>query len=221
MNDSVNTALGICIVCLIAILWRVAIGVIYYLKRYTPNYRHGCGRFHHTYHQMELVSASITGGQDAIYRTLSNFLFFDHDYNNAAIVHTFTYKGVRYATFDTKGVLGIFSDLINPRKVPVRVRLTELDWCVHADTLGGHMLAGERRWTVISIGDHLVVATEAYERPRGWLNQLGMSFALKTQLLIWKVYLQNIAKCHADVDGINVASSNEYIDNSPWKPANG
>ena len=81
------------------------------------------------------------------------------------------------AKFYTKGLPGLFSGLINPFWVHVRIWTRRSLRLVVADTLGGHMLAGQRRWQAMqgNSKDEIKVTTEAYERPRGWINFVGMT----------------------------------------------
>jgi hypothetical protein len=55
------------------------------------------------------------------------------------------------------------------------------------------MLVGQRHWFAGEGDGRLVFGTEAYERPRTILNQIGMAFGARwLQMGIWRAYLHNI-----------------------------
>jgi hypothetical protein len=76
-------------------------------------------------------------------------------------------KGVRYVYFDSLGLFGVMSALINPPSIPVRLWSRRGACLVVADTASGHVLKGQRRWWANNVGaDSVEVSTEAYEHPR-------------------------------------------------------
>ena len=130
---------------------------------------------------------------DEIKFRLANFVDFNGGANYVANVSINYSSQRRYAWFDMRGLPGIPSWLLNGNPVPVQT------WCdstgtVYGDTADRHMLIGQRQWSVKETGPNaLVVFTEAYERPRGILNRLGMRRVGKeAQMAVWHAYLSNM-----------------------------
>ena len=66
---------------------------------------------------------------------------------------------------------------------------------VKGTTAGRHQLVGIRKWRVQPLSEKPLdvnLMTHAYEHPRGWLNEFGIWFARKDQMMIWEIYLKNI-----------------------------
>ena len=115
-------------------------------------------------------------------------------------------NGVAY--FESLGFFGVLSDIINPKKVPVRLSYQESSFQVSGTTLGNHMLAGERRWGVkltkakegewltdglVQAKTVITVWTESYDRPNGALNRGGMTMlGADSQLEVWEGYMRNM-----------------------------
>jgi hypothetical protein len=95
------------------------------------------------------------------------------------------------------------------------------------DTVGWHMLVGQRRWSVEIVGGTTVaLKTESYDYPRDQVNRLGMwLLGSPRQLKVWTEYFENL-RDHYVAQGATVASdvqgSQENLpsEQSPWPPAN-
>ncbi len=160
---------------------------------------------------------------DPIYTAMRDFRPFDGGHNGTALVYGKRGRnGDYYALFDTKKVFGYLSRLVNPAVVPVRIACDAATREIIGDTAGKHMLIGQRKWSIHVEPGAIRITTEAYERPRGLFNFLGMLvLGRRFQLRIWAAYLQNIAssvdrfhllQAHFDVDGPH------SVDGNPRQP---
>lgn len=165
---------------------------------------------------------------DQIYTDLYNFRFFNGGNNDVATISTKMIDGTRYGFFDSIGIFGLLSNLINPTEVPVRLWADRSDRTVIADTAGWHMLVGQRRWRVSHVGGTVIeIETETYDYQRDWLNRLGAwGLGESSQTEIWTQYLKNIRDAYVlqdsavPVGDIRVANENLGGANSPWRPVN-
>ena len=102
--------------------------------------------------------------------------------------------------------MGWGSDFINDDAVPVSLTFNDDTFTVTADTLNGHMLEGQRNWTVMMhpspCGCKVWILTWTYDRKVGLLNDWG-AWALGTnnQAAVWEQYLKNIVDAY---DGASV-----------------
>jgi hypothetical protein len=131
--------------------------------------------------------------------------------------------------FDSLGLFGLLSVLINPPSIPVRVWSRRKDRLVVADTADGHMLKGQRRWRAKrGRNNRIVVSTEAYEHPRNLANRIGMRLmGADRQAEIWTSYFENM-RLHYAVRAISTLVSVAPVDRvalpspsppkSPWVP---
>jgi len=176
-------------------------------------------------HQLNLTTTNNLSPQmlDEIQWRLSNFVDFNGGHNQVALVYTSWEGGVRYAWFDMRGPASTLSRLVNGSMVPVRL------WCeqalrqVVADTAGRHMLIGQRRWSFHAIAANSVtITTEAHERPRGRLNQVGMFLLGKAkQYEVWLAYFENLRrqlKLAFDATGTIVGYGPNTVNGNPWDP---
>ena len=200
----------------------------------TLNAGKGSGPLHHSAHSVQI---SFPAGTDMItkvneiYADLKDFRLFNDGVNDVARVTSETIGGVRYAFFDSIGVFGLGSNVINPVKVPVRLWSDISDKTVYADTAGAHMLVGQRRWSVRLVqGTTVEIRTETYDQDRDFLNRIGVSIVRDgigndVQSNIWKQYLTNIVNYHSANDGAvspqgAVVEFDEWLGDlqNPWQP---
>jgi hypothetical protein len=205
------------------------------------NYGQGYGKVSHSHHVMEVRfpdsipdSILITKIIEAIYEALKLFEWFNGYLNSTAMtaLRSNPLDGTRFILFDARGLFGVLAALINGRYVPVRIWSQRSCCQVTGDTAGTHMLVGQRRWRC-ALKDsqtpydqpRLVVSTEAYDQPRGWLNWIGLkAIGKKKQLEVWNSYLQNIASHLENRFHCSVAKSiqngmNDVPGDNPWLPA--
>lgn len=152
----------------------------------------------HSWHRLDVTVSAQNSSKilDEIQFRLGSFMGFNGAHNRVALAYTsWEDDDARYAWFSMSGVQGLASRIPNGRLVPVRLWCNKLIGLVCGDTAGRHMLIGQRRWTVTQTSPNtLEVVTEAYERPRGLLNRLGMRLMGRSaQLEVWKAYLGNLA----------------------------
>jgi hypothetical protein len=194
------------------------------------NWGNQTGTLNHTQHTLQLTfpaGTDMIAKINGIYDSLKNFDQFNGGHNTVASKSVTEQNGARYVWFDSLGMLGLTSDLINPTEVPVRVWSRRSDHLVVADTAGMHMLVGQRRWQVLLVGGTTVqIRTESYDYPRDVLNQLGMWGLGETeQLRVWTEYFENIRDYYVSTDGAAVQSdvqgTRELLpgQDSPWSPA--
>jgi RHS repeat-associated protein len=164
-----------------------------------------------------------------IYRDLNAFTHFNGGGNGFARVDIVTLNGCRYAGFDVERfVKGTLADWTHwADTAGVRLISYPTSHTVEARTIGGHPLVGVRRWRVyikdervniitrpldldaffrgetspsIPTGRRLIVIeTESYDNPSGWINDLAMNSTVgpltgvpQDQLRIWELYLTNM-----------------------------
>jgi hypothetical protein len=102
-----------------------------------------------------------------------------------------------YIYFETLGFMGVFSGIINPREIPVRLWCDKVSRTVIGDTATGHILIGQRRWMVSPTKNGIEIKTEARERASDRANWFGMIIAgKKLQREIWCRYFLNIRDGH-------------------------
>lgn len=219
-------------------LWRLT-----YLDSNDLTLNYGTQRdqtLNHTFHSMKLqfpAGTDMNAALDRIYADLRDFTYFDEsgvgtNHNYVATVDLLEEEGVRYAFFDTSNFLpfGGGSDFINPRKAPVRLSSDISDRRVYGDTLGWHMLVGQRQWWVEHVGGTTVeIKTEAYEFNRDPVNELGqwgLGFAnYDIQNDVWSGYLKNIRDAYVTTAGVTVVEDVNHIpvehfqgQPNPWLP---
>jgi hypothetical protein len=158
---------------------------------------------------------------------LHDFVCFDGQNNRVATVSScWKPEGgqrIRYVEFDTKGFFGHASRVNNPKFVPVRIWCDWLQRLVVGDTAEKHMLIGQRRWFVHQDAAAVYVRTEAYERPRGFVNRLGMRIVGRTkQTEVWKEYFENIN--HEVLKEFNASGTIGFSvpqekPGNPWEPS--
>jgi hypothetical protein len=157
---------------------------------------------------------------DDIYEALDGFHHFNGDCNDVAFCYSTIINGERFVVFDSLGVLGFFSDRVNPKFAPVRVWSDSVARIVFADTTGRHMLVGQRRWKV-KLQNQLgvFVGTESYDQPRGILNRIGMSWmGVAKQLRVWNAYLLNIRKFYEKVYPVRMVRSSTVVAKHQYLP---
>jgi hypothetical protein len=158
------------------------------------------GPLGHTRHRLKsLTSISDESGLGVaiVADSLSNVLWeFEHFNGRAslALCRTEMIDGEKYAFFDAKGPFGFLSDLFNAPAVPVRIRRLPAMRLVVGDTCDRHMLVGQRRWWVETIGSStLLLKTESYDYARGRRNRAGMVLlGARRQMRVWTDYFKNI-----------------------------
>jgi len=95
-------------------------------------------------------------------------------------------------------------------------------------TLGNHMLEGVRKWRVEIVSTTppvLRIETEAYERPRGLLNSIGVHTPFVgrfAQEVVWTKYLNNIARHYSasyngNAGDVVVTGSTTGSPDNPWR----
>jgi hypothetical protein len=178
----------------------------------------------HTSHDLSFPANGTfpPAGLDELYWRLTAFVGFNGNHNHVAVVHVTCEGNVRYAWFDMGGLSGKLSKLMNGPFAPVRV------WCdvacrlVVGDTAEGHMLIGQRRWTLEQNGSKVSLKTEAYERPNGLFNRLGAWLLGKArQAEVWRAYFQNILdwlETEFGLGGAITVGLPEEVQGNPWSP---
>lgn len=175
----------------------------------------------HSWHKLGLTEGANAINADELYQDLHDFVHFNGGHNHVALVYTSLEGGVRYALFDMLGPSSWLSWLANPRLVPVRIWCDQRTRTVVADTAEQHMLIGQRRWSVEWGRSRRRIRTEAYERPRGIINRVGMWLVgRQKQSEIWRAYLENIkaSLSKQSVSGSITVSSPEAVVGNPWEP---
>lgn len=183
------------------------------------------------------AGTDMNAAMDQVYGDLRDFTYFNNSglgvtNNYVASVRMDNQAGLQYAFFDTKNFLpfGAGSDFLNPREAPVRLSSDISERRVYADTLGWHMLAGQRQWWVEHVGGTTVeIKTEAYEFNRDPLNefgQVGLGWGnYDIQNDVWTGYLQNIRDAYVANSGVSVVDdvnhmTPEHLEGmaNPWLP---
>jgi hypothetical protein len=192
----------------------------------TPNWtpKAAANKTNHSVHVLNLVTPGKvpTKMLEEIKFRLAWFVDFDGGSNSVADVAIKWHKQIRYAWFTMRSLPGIPSRLLNGNPVPVQT------WCdpagmVTGDTADRHMLIGQRRWWVQQISDNaLMVATEAYEWPRGKINWLGMRWIGKNaQVALWHAYLSNmnveLTTRFGSTGTVTIAAA-QVVPGNPWRP---
>jgi hypothetical protein len=187
--------------------WRV---LYYPFVQISPNLtkRHEKLDFKHSSHTLRLdfgERAVTIAELDEILQSLHGFAEFRGNHNKQILCRL----SEGYIYFETLGIMGIFSGVINPREVPVRLWRDGGTRTVIGDTCTGHMLRGQRRWMVSATrtGNMIEIKTEARERAADRANWLGMCGPGKElQRRLWTHYLENIADRfqHATANQSNV-----------------
>jgi hypothetical protein len=157
----------------------------------------GRGPVSHNRHVLEVdfdASADISSVLDTIYEALKTFEWFNWEGNIALIAPYRDLDGTYYISFNAVGTFGLLSSILNLRWVPVRVWAARSARLVTADTTGRHMLVGQRRWWCdAGTGTTVIISTEAYDQPRGFLNWLGFRLmGKKKQVDVWERYFKYI-----------------------------
>ena len=190
------------------------------------NWGQQSGPLNHSSHHLQLTSDS-NASFASLFEELWEFRHFDLEGNNVASVYikeSPPQSGRWYAFFDSKGMLGWFSDRINDREVPVRIWRQISTKRIVGDTCGKHMLVGQRQWWIEDEGPSTVaVKTESYDYARGWLNRLGSLFGLRLQRHVWTDYFKDIQRAY-ETKGISpnraIACQQKSLGNGkcPWVP---
>ena len=186
------------------------------------------GKLNH--HRLGLLSKENTtspslGHAKDIYEAMKYFKWFNFNRNMTAMtVPATTDDGREFILFDALGLFGFGASLINWRWVPVRVWFHKSKQLITADTTGSHMLVGQRRWSVTasSNGSKLLVTTESYDQPRGFLN--WMAFKLlgqRRQTEVWVQYFENV-EMHMKRKGFQGFKAMQDVEDlrekNPWQP---
>lgn len=176
-------------------LWEV---LIYELRPLGPNWRKikrgKC--YNHSSHDftLDFSNRATAADLDEVYDRLKNFDDFNGKTNWVARKRGRMVGDEKYIYFDSLGLFGLLSVLINPPSIPVRVWSCRQDRRVVADTARGHMLKGQRRWQAKKgKNGRIVVSTEAYEQPRNLVNRIGMKrMGADRQTKVWTSYFENM-----------------------------
>jgi len=187
--------------------------------------------YNHSRHHFSLnfrAGATARNLKD-VYVRLKNFSDFNGKTNSVARMRSEMVGNAKYIYFDSLGLFGLLSVLINPPSIPDRVWSRRKDRLVVADTADGHMLKGQRRWRAKrGRNNRIVVSTEAYEHPRNLANRIGMRLmGADRQAEIWTSYFENM-RLHYAVRAISTLVSVAPVDRvalpspsppkSPWVP---
>lgn len=165
----------------------------------TSNWGMQKGDLSHSHHFFRITFAEgidILEQCNLLFDDLATFRSFDSGNNDVALKYTKTAEDGRIIVyFDSTLLLRLCSILFNWRKVPVRVLIDHDTLTVIGDTLGMHMLVGQRRWQLKRLGPRtIVVRTASYDYGRGKMNALAMRYFGKwLQLRVWTGYFLNIA----------------------------
>lgn len=188
--------------------------------------RHGEHYIELTFPQQTLSQQSRGAIADQVYGDLANLENFNGGNNEIATRSIRMVQGRRIAWFDTLGILGIAMDIVNTDVAPVQLTTDPDDRQVIADTLGFHMLDGQRRWWVeIRSPTKIRISTEAFERSINQLNSIGAYFAgEEAQLAIWDQYLFNLRDVYQQRYSATAVNFNHRTETlglwteTPWLP---
>ena len=172
----------------------------------------------HSSHFLETEIPLSPHHAEDIFEDLRNFAHFDGGHNAVAVVYGRRQDGVEYAMFHTGHPFGLISSLVNDVVVAVRLGCQPGTREIQGDTCSGHMLVGQRRWRIVSQPHSTVIQTEAFERPIGRINGIGMRLLGRYFLSkVWSSYLRNIQDALDVRATLGVADPNESKGN-PWEP---
>ena len=172
----------------------------------------------HSSHFLETETPLTPQHAEEIFEDLRTFAHFDGGQNSVAVVYTRRIDGVEYAMFHTGHVYGLLSAFVNSVVVAMRIGCQPGQRELQGDTCHGDMLIGQRRWRIVSQPHSTVIQIEAFERPDGRLNRLGMRLLGRYfHSKVWSSYLRNIQEALDVRATLGVAEPSESKGN-PWEP---
>ncbi len=172
----------------------------------------------HSSHFLETETPLPPQYAEDIFEDLRNIAHIDGGNNSTAVVYTRRIDGVEYAMFHTGHAYGLLSAFVNNVIVAMRIGCQPGQRELQGDTCHGHMLIGQRRWRIVSQPHSTVIPIEAFERPDGRLNRLGMRLLGRYfHSKVWSSYLRNIQDALDVRATLGVAEPNESKGN-PWEP---
>ncbi len=170
-----------------------------------PNFGDGRGTFHYSENSLTFRMGGIADLDELeleIYQGLRRFRHFNDGTNDVATVRLT--EGGTVAYFDTLAITGFLMRLaLNPEEVPVALAFDDERRVVTGTMLDGHMLEGQRIWTVTVVRGpfqdaEVTINTCAYERKVGVVNDIGAHMPVvggtTAQLRVWDRYFVNIMK---------------------------
>jgi hypothetical protein len=172
----------------------------------------------HSSHFLETETPLTPQHAEDIFEDLRNFAHFDGGHNSVAVAYTRRVDGVEYVMFHTGHAFGLLSAFVNSVVATVRIGCQPGQREIQGDTCDGHMLIGQRRWRIVSQPHCTVIQIEAFERPNGRINRIGMRLLGRYfQSKVWSSYLRNIQDALDVRATLGVAEPSESIGN-PWEP---